>query len=45
MTPVLALSLRPAGKAGLTEYVVTVPVTVGDKDEIAFPTTKAGAVG
>jgi hypothetical protein len=45
MTPVLALKLRAAGNWGLTEYVVTILVTVGDNDEIAFPTTKVGGVG
>ena len=35
ITPVLVFKLKPAGNAGLMEYEVTVPVTVGELLEIA----------
>jgi hypothetical protein len=38
ITPVLALIERPAGRLGITEYVSTVPVTVGVRLLIAVPT-------
>jgi hypothetical protein len=38
ITPVAALSVKPAGSAALTVYPVTVPVTEGVRDA-AFPTT------
>jgi hypothetical protein len=37
IAPVVELRLRPAGSAGLTLYVVTVPVMVGVSLTIAWP--------
>jgi hypothetical protein len=36
--PVELLKLKPAGRAGLTVNEVTVPVTVGVSEAIAWPT-------
>jgi hypothetical protein len=38
IVPVVLLSVKPAGRAGLTLYDVTVPVTVGVSEAIAWPT-------
>ena len=38
IVPVLPLSVKPAGRTGLTVYEVTVPVTVGVSEAIAWPT-------
>ena len=45
MTPVEALIARPAGRVGAIVYPVTVPVTVGERGDIATPTEKEPAPG
>ncbi|HVA41042.1 MAG TPA: hypothetical protein VNF49_10285 [Candidatus Binataceae bacterium] len=40
IAPLAVLSAIPAGSAGLTEYVVTVPVTFGESGVIVVPTAR-----
>ena len=39
IVPVIGLMLRPGGSAGVTEKLLTVPITVGESPAIACPTT------
>ena len=45
ISPVELLSDSPEGNAGETEYVLTVPVTVGDNAVMAVPAVKMFGVG